>query len=141
MSLSRRLPCGVADLENQKTHRSLSISLRNGPLTMFTSLLNDDAGFILSAELVLVATIMVIGLIVGLSEIQHAMVSELNDVADAMGSINHSYFYTGFSATSSMSGALKSASRGSSFFDPMDDCDMNQASLSCNAPVLESLVF
>ena len=47
---------------------------------MLRELLNDEAGFIVSAELVLIATILVIGLIVGLSSIQHAIVQELNDV-------------------------------------------------------------
>lgn len=48
---------------------------------ILTQLLHDETGFIVSAELVLVATILVIGLIVGLSEVQHAVVQELNDVA------------------------------------------------------------
>ena len=36
-------------------------------MTTFTKLLNDDAGFIVSAELVLISTIAVLGLVVGLS--------------------------------------------------------------------------
>ncbi len=60
---------------------------------MLRQLLNDDAGFIVSAELVLVATLLVIGLIVGLSEVQHAVVAELNDVADAIGELNQCYYY------------------------------------------------
>jgi len=47
---------------------------------MLRTLLNDEAGFIVSAELVLVATILVIGMIVGLSEVQHAVVQELGDL-------------------------------------------------------------
>ena len=54
------------------------------------ALLRDEAGFIVSAELVLVATLLVIGLIVGLSEVQHALVAELNDVADAIRNVNQS---------------------------------------------------
>ena len=65
---------------------------------MLNRLFQDEAGFIVSAELVLVATLLVIGLIVGLSEVQHAIVSELNDVADAIGSLNQSYCFSGFSA-------------------------------------------
>jgi Flp pilus assembly pilin Flp len=104
---------------------------------MFTALLNDEAGFIVSAELVLVATIVVIGLIVGLSEIQHAVVSELNDVADAIGSLNQSYFFSGFSAAKSFGAGFKSYTRGSVFADQTDDCDNNQCALSCDAPVVE----
>lgn len=104
---------------------------------MLHALLNDEAGFIVSAELVLVATIVVIGLIVGLSEIQHAVVSELNDVADAIGSLNQSYAFTGFSAAKTFGGGLKSFTRGSIFVDQTDECDNNQCDLDCDAPVVE----
>jgi len=46
-----------------------------------------NEGVIISAELVLVMTIGVIGLTVGLSEVAHAVVQELNDVGDAIGSL------------------------------------------------------
>ncbi len=108
---------------------------------MVRQLLNDEAGFIVSAELVLVATLLVIGLIVGLSEIQHAVVQELNDVADAVGQVNQSYAYTGFSAEKSgigHFGGTKSITYGSSFTDTTDDCDNNQCSLACDAPVVEA---
>ena len=41
----------------------------------------DEAGFIISAELVLVATILVIGLIVGMVSLRNQVVEELVDVA------------------------------------------------------------
>lgn len=101
-----------------------------------SSLLQDECGFIVSAELILVATVLVIGLIVGMSEIQHAVNAELNDVADAIGSLNQSYFYTGFSATK-MDGSIKSAVEGSSFDDVADDCDNNQCDIACDYPRAE----
>lgn len=101
------------------------------------SLLNDEAGFIVSAELVLIATILVIGLIVGLSEVQHALNAELNDVGEAIGSLNQSYFYSGFSATK-MDGSTKSQVAGSAFNDLTDDCDNNQCDISCDYPHPES---
>lgn len=104
---------------------------------VFTSLVNDEAGFIVSAELVLVATILVIGLIVGMSEVQHALNAELNDVAEAIGSLNQSYFYSGFSATK-MDGSTKSFVEGSAFNDLADDCDNNQCDISCDYPSSES---
>lgn len=103
---------------------------------MFQHLLRDEAGFIVSAELVLVATILVIGLIVGLSEVQHAVVSELNDVADAIGSLNQSYFFTGFSSRKE-DGSIKALSYGSFFADVTDACDNNQCTLDCDRPVPE----
>ena len=110
---------------------------KNGNKTMLHQLLQDEAGFVISAELVLIATILVVGLIVGLSEIQHAVVQELNDVADAIGSINQSYLYTGFSAEKTFTGGVKSYTRGSAFADEGDDCDNNQCDLSCDIPVNE----
>ena len=110
---------------------------------MVRQLLNDEAGFIVSAELVLVATILVIGMVVGLSEIQHAVVQELGDVGDAIGSVNQSYGYTGFSAEKTvllagLAGAQKSFSAGSSFADVSDECDDNQCTLACDAPIAEA---
>ena len=102
---------------------------------MLNQLLNDEAGFIVSAELVLVATILVIGMIVGLSEVQHAVVQELNDVADAIGQLNQSYLYSGFSAEKSADPtAPKSFTRGSYFVDSVDDCDNNNCAIACDNP-------
>ena len=67
----------------------------------------DDAGFVVSAELVLIASIVVIGLVVGLSEVSHAINSELNDVGDAYGSVNQSFRYSGYQ--SGRGGSIQSA--------------------------------
>ncbi len=104
---------------------------------MLKNLLNDEAGFVISAELVLISTLLVLGLIVGLSEVQHAVVQELNDVGDAIGSVNQSYMYSGFSANKSGGRAVKSFSRGSTFSDIGDDCDNNQGDIACDQPVAE----
>lgn len=101
---------------------------------MLKTLLTDDSGFIVSAELVLVATILVIGMIVGLSEVQHAVVAELNDVGDAIGALNQSYYFSGFHAFKTFGGGLKSNTAGSAFIDVGDDCDNNQCDLSCDPP-------
>lgn len=107
---------------------------------LFRQLYEDDAGFIVSAELVLVATILVLGLIVGLSEIQYAVVQELNDVANAIGRVNQSYRYTGFSATKT-SGEIKSSTVGSRFRDQVDVCDFDQCDIACDAPLPEGPKF
>lgn len=103
---------------------------------MLRQLLNDEAGFIVSAELVLVATILVLGLIVGLSQVQYAVVEELNDVAHAIGSLNQTYYYTGFSAKKA-NGATKSLTRGSYFGDHQDQCDSNCNAIACDQPLAE----
>ena len=102
--------------------------------------MNDEAGFIVSAELVLVATLLVIGMIVGLSEVQHAVVQELNDVADAIGQLNQSYYYSGFHATKpGHINNLGSVTFGSTFTDTTDDCDNNQCTLACDVPAPEAV--
>lgn len=104
---------------------------------MWNRLLHDESGFIISSELILIATLLVLGLIVGLTEVQHAVVAELNDVADAIGSVNQSYWYSGFSKWSFNGGGIKAFTRGSFFFDTFDQCDNNQCTLDCSPPVME----
>ena len=62
---------------------------------MIRKLWNDDAGFIVSSELILVATIVVIGMIVGLTAVRNQAVQELVDVGQAVGSMSQSYAYSG----------------------------------------------
>ncbi len=79
--------------------------------------LNDDRGFVVSSELVLILTIGVIGLIVGLDSVQNAIVEELADVSAAVGSLNQGYKYNGFSVGTNI------LSQGSSFTDNADTND------------------
>ena len=102
---------------------------------------NDESGFIVSSELVLIATICVIGLIAGLVEIQWAVVGELNDVSDAIGSLNQSFQFAGFTSFKTAGGGgntIKAQFRGSSFVDTVEECDNNQCTLGCDAPVPET---
>ena len=55
----------------------------------------NQGGFIVSLELIFIATILVIGLLVGWVSIRDAMVFELHDVAEAAGSLNQSFAYRG----------------------------------------------
>ncbi len=64
-------------------------------MNLFRKLRSDDAGFVISAELVLVATIVVIGLIVGLTSLRNQVVQELVDVGQAIGSLSQSYSLSG----------------------------------------------
>mgnify|MGYP005642404113 CR=1 FL=1 len=85
--------------------------------TLFTQLLNDENGFLMSAELILLASILVIGLVVGLTEVSFAINNELEDVASAFSSMNQSY-----SASGSHSQG-KGRRTGSRFNDERDNCD------------------
>lgn len=89
---------------------------------MLKKLWNDENGVILSAELVLVATILVIGMIVGLVELQCAVVAELSDLGDAIGNLDQSYSTSGLISRKDV-GGVKASTAGSRFFDHPDECD------------------
>jgi len=98
---------------------------------------NDEAGFVISAELVLVLTIAVLAMIVGLSEVAVAVNTELNDVSNAIGALNQSFEFTGFHANSACK--LKSNFVGSRFVDHIDDCDCNTScDLVCGTTTTET---
>ena len=77
----------------------------------------DDAGFVVSTELVLVATILVIGLIVGLTALRNQVVQELADLAQAIANVNQSYEYAGILKVNVAETA------GSDFHDARDWCE------------------
>jgi len=91
----------------------------------------DEAGFIVSAELVLISTIVVIGMIVGLSEVANGVNQELEDVGSAFGSINQSYCFSGFSGH-------KGWANGSGFHDQADYCDGENDIIGDRGPTQES---
>jgi Flp pilus assembly pilin Flp len=80
------------------------------------SLWNDQQGFIVSIELVLISTILVVGLITGMTALRDAVVSELSDVAGAVQDLNQSYEYNGVAGHSART-------QGSNYIDARDHCD------------------
>ena len=78
-----------------------------------------QAGFIVSAELVLIATILVIGLIVGMAVIRDALTAEMHDVAEAIGELNQSYYLAGITALNDAGDTL-AIIVGSDFEDTVD---------------------
>lgn len=95
---------------------------------MLKKLWNDESGFVIAAELVLVLTIAVLGTIVDLSHVVMAINQELNDIAQAIGSLDQSFTFTGFTCCKKF-GVPTSATAGSFFIDTPDDCD---CSTSCD---------
>jgi len=81
-----------------------------------TRLINDEAGFIVSAELILVATIAVLSMVVGLSELANNINQELEDVASAFGAVNQSFHVCGLEGHGG-------EWDGSSYSDSQDFCD------------------
>ncbi|MDA1014993.1 MAG: branched-chain amino acid aminotransferase [Planctomycetota bacterium] len=83
---------------------------------MLAKLYNDEAGFIVSSELILIATIGVLALVVGLSEVSSAVNQELEDVASAFGAVNQSYSFSGLYGHTGNN-------EGSKYRDSEDFCD------------------
>lgn len=82
---------------------------------MINQLINDEAGFIVSAELVLISTIAVLAMIVGLSEVANNVNQELEDVGAAFSSIDQSYMLKN-------THGHKACTDSSSFYDSSDFC-------------------
>ena len=83
---------------------------------MLKNFWNDEAGAIISAELAIVLTIVVIGMVTGLSSLRDAVITELADVGAAIGSLNQSYTVAGVVAHSAATGP-------STYSDLADFCD------------------
>lgn len=76
----------------------------------------DQAGFVISAELVLVATVLVIGLLVGMAAVRDSVTNELADVAGAIDDVDQSYAVGGIVGHDALVG-------GSAYGDVDDFCD------------------
>ena len=87
-------------------------------MKMFQQLWNDENGFVVSTELVLIATVLVLGMIVGLTTLRDQVIAELADVAAAFSNTNQTYSYSGITGHSS-------STSGSYFDDNTDFCDLN----------------
>lgn len=84
--------------------------------TILNTLINNEEGFIVSAELVLIASIGILAMVVGLSEVAMNINNELEDVASAFGAMNQSYRANG-------SGGHQGEAGGGGFSDTSDFCD------------------
>lgn len=85
-------------------------------LSEWAHALRQDHGTVISTELLCVATIAIVGLVVALTSLRDAAISELSDVAGAVQDFNQCYSFNpaaGHSATT----------HGSSFLDATDHCD------------------
>jgi hypothetical protein len=92
----------------------------------------DEHGFVISSELVLVATILVIGMITGLTSVRDQVVQELADVAGAIAVVNQSYSYNGVTAHTA-------STAGSAFLDTDDFCDKQPIDPVCEGAVCLSV--
>ncbi len=84
---------------------------------------NDEAGFVVTVEMILVATVLVIGLVAGLTVLRDAVLSELTDTAQAFGVINQSYAVNSATNVASQSAAF-------SYVDTLDSVDADPTASS-----------
>jgi hypothetical protein len=84
------------------------------------SLWMDEGGAVVSAELIIILTILVCGAVVGFTTLRDALVTELGDVASAIGALNQTYSFGGVAGHHAVCS-------GSSFQDAPDDCDEGNA--------------
>lgn len=90
-------------------------------MKLVRKLWNDEAGFIISAELVLVLTIGVLAMVVGLTAVRDAVAHEMNDIAHAIGAVSQSYKVTGLQKGSH--DGFHARIKGFGFNDDADECD------------------
>ena len=81
--------------------------------SLATRLVKDELGTAISAELVLMATILLIGLMLGMMSARDAVISEISDIAGGVQDMNQSFLHFGVSSASS-------SLPGSSFDDATD---------------------
>jgi Flp pilus assembly pilin Flp len=83
---------------------------------VFARFWNEQDGAVVSAEIMLIGTILVLGMIVGLKSVRDSVVTELADVAQGMGNLNQSYSFSGINGHAANNG-------GGQFGDNTDFCD------------------
>lgn len=82
-------------------------------------------GFVLTSELIILSTSLVAALVIGLSTLRDSVTSELEDVAEAIGSLDQSYAFDGLinaEGTAEIS--------GSGFIDSVDTYSGDQSSFT-----------
>lgn len=94
---------------------------------------SEESGFILSTEAVLLATVTILGLIVGLAEVRNAVVQELGDFSQAVAWLSQSFEYTSIDS-SNVPTDIQTG--GSMFSDSFDD-QMSQ-SIAANGILVDS---
>lgn len=106
---------------------------------------NDEVAAIVSIEIILIISVAVLTLIVGWSEVAHAVNTELDDISNAIGKLNQTYMFGGFQSfkTTNGSNAIKAIYYGSAYIDRVDDCDGNcsgTSQITCCAAITEQVL-
>ena len=87
----------------------------------FTRLLNDESGFLVASEMVLIFTLVFCGVVVGFASVRDSLVHEVHDVSEAIGAVSQSYNVTGI--RKGKDNGVHAECSGFGFNDRADDCD------------------
>ena len=96
---------------------------------MLRKFFNDEAGFVISAELVVILTLVVCAVVVGASAVRDSIVTELHDVSEAIGALNQSYAYNSIRHDTAVANVFHAQCSGSGYNDDTDLCDCKGISL------------
>jgi predicted hydrocarbon binding protein len=72
-------------------------------------------GFVMTSELILLSTVMAAGLVVGLTTMRDSVTAEMEDIAEAIGSLDQSYAFDGI-----INAENTAEISGSGFIDAVD---------------------
>jgi hypothetical protein len=90
---------------------------------MLRNLLNDESGFLVSAELVLIFTLVFCAVAVGVGVVKDSLATELGDIGGAIGALDQSYSYASLGAPKTAGNGSHATCAGSGFNDKEDECD------------------
>lgn len=85
----------------------------------------NQKGFVLTSELIILSTSMVAALVIGLATLRDSVTAELEDVAEAIGSLDQSYAFDGI-----VNGEATAEISGSGFVDAVDTNAGDQVAFS-----------
>lgn len=89
---------------------------------MLRTLINDESGFVVTAEILVIFTLIFCATVVGFAVIKDSLAHELHDVSEAIGSVSQSYNVVGLRKARS-NGNYHAQCSGFGFNDAADDCD------------------
>lgn len=96
---------------------------------LMSMLWKDDAGALIAAEYIFVATILVIGIIVGLASVRDAVNTELAELANAILALSQGYVISGQSGCCSATDGSQAIDTPSTVPDPL-----------CTPPAIPSVI-
>jgi len=97
--------------------------------SLFCALWHDDRGTIIALEFLFVATILVIGLIVGLAGLRDAIITEFTELGNAVLALSQGYIFSGKTGCCSATDGSQAIDTPGLLPDPV-----------CTAPAIPSVI-